>query len=116
MLTVPEVSGVDAVFGNIRHMPKYDTLPDEYQQMRGIARDAVSSWFFSGAKAIPTGLEIDGVKWTAREGVDHVKALRAIKAVLCSFEPKHEHKIGGCGFMLNEWFEPSTVLASASAK
>lgn len=42
---------------------------------------------------------------TAKPGVDAHKALRAIKAVLGSYEPKHEHKEAACAFMLSEWFD-----------
>jgi hypothetical protein len=109
MLPIPEITNLDIAFGNIRHMPKREDLPEEYR--RDWHRDsqpfckAVSSWFYDGAKSIPNGVEIDGVKFVAKTGVDAQKALAAIKAALGSFEPSHEHKIGGCGFMLSEWFD-----------
>ena len=65
---------------------------------------AVSSWFFSGAKKTDNGLEIDGVAFAAKPGVDKTKALAAIRAVLGSFEPAHEEKEAACAFMLSEWF------------
>ena|SRR5690348_14752672 len=106
MLQVPEnLTRVDVVFGNIDHMPKYSTLPDEFQRERSPFCDAVQHWFFSGAKGHPNGIEIDGVTYTAKSGVSAAQALAAIKAVLGSFEPKHEHKIAACGYMLSEWFE-----------
>jgi len=105
MLAIPEIKGVDVAFGNIKHMPKMADLPEEFQRERGPFCKAVASWFYSGAKPIDNGLEIDGVKFVAKPGVDKSKALAAIKAALGSWEPKHEHKIAGCGFMLSEWFE-----------
>lgn len=108
MLAIPELTAVDVSFGNIKHMPRYDTLPDDFKRHNGndFCR-AVTSWFFKGASSTQHGLLIDGMKFSAKPGVDRVKALRAIKAVLGSFEPKHEHKEAACAFMLSEWFEKS---------
>jgi hypothetical protein len=47
----------------------------------------------------------DLARLTPREGVDKHKALAAIKAIIGSFAPKHEHKTSGCGYLLSEWFE-----------
>jgi hypothetical protein len=105
MLPIPDLTRLDTTFGNIAHMPKYDTLPEEFRRERGPYCKAVSNWFFSGAKAHPNGIMIDGVAFVAKSGVTAGKALAAIKAVLGSFEPKHEHKIAACGFMLSEWFD-----------
>jgi hypothetical protein len=108
MIPIPDVNAADCAFGNIKHMPKFDTLPDEFR--RGWHRgnvwcDAISSWFYGGAKATPDGIQIDGKAFKAKSGVDPKKALSAIKACMASWEPKHEHKIAGCGFLLSEWFE-----------
>lgn len=112
MLEIPQgLDRLDVTFGNIKHMPKYDTLPEEFQRERHPACDAVQTWFFSGAKGADKGIEIEGTVWKAREGVDPGKALAAIKSVLGSFEPKHEHKIAACGYMLDQWFERQTVSA-----
>jgi hypothetical protein len=107
MLKVPEgLTVADVAFGNIKHMPKYDTLPEDFKKHRGNEYCiAISHWFFKGAKKAPNGIEIDGVIFRARPGVDVGEALAAIKAVLGSFEPKHEHKEAACAFMLSEWFE-----------
>lgn len=106
MLAIPEIDNVDVVFGNIKHMPRYDKIPDEFKRHNGNAYvTAVSKWFFKGAKAGPQGLVVDGIKFTPKEGVDQTKALAAIKAVLGSWEPKHEHKEAACAFMLSEWFD-----------
>jgi hypothetical protein len=40
-----------------------------------------------------------------KEGIDKIKALKAITSILRSFEPKHEHKEAGAAFLLSEWFE-----------
>lgn len=109
MLSIPELTGADIAFGNIKHMPKQEQLPEDFRKNWHSDSNkyckAVSSWFYSGAKRAGDGIEIDGVTFRPKPGVDGDKALRAIKAALGSFEPSHEHKIGGCGYMLSEWFD-----------
>jgi hypothetical protein len=108
MLAIPELDRADVVFGNVKHMPRYETLPPDFKRHNGNDYvKAVSSWFFSGAKNSPNGIIIDDMKFTAKPGVDAGKALAAIRAVLGSFEPKHEHKEAACAFMLSEWFDKS---------
>tara|TARA_R110000822_G_scaffold73572_5_gene176773 strand:- start:1637 stop:1969 length:333 start_codon:yes stop_codon:yes gene_type:complete len=106
MMEVPNVTGLDMAFGNISHMPKYDAVPAEFKSRQNQYVKAISSWFFSGAKGQTNGIELDGETFVARPGVDAGCALAAIKSVLCSFEPKHEHKEAACAYMLAEWFEP----------
>lgn len=110
MMEVPTMDRVDVAFGNIKHMPKYDALPEQFKDWhRNEHCEAISSWFYRGAKSSPNGIELDGKQYVARPGVEAGKALAAIKAVLGSFAPKHEHKIAACGFMLNEWFEKKST-------
>lgn len=105
-LPVPDVNDVSIAFGDIRHMPKYETLPEAFQDWRDEKHcRAIGKWFFSGAAGTPNGIVIDDKTYTAKPGVDATKALRAIKAVLGSWEPKHEHKMAACGYMLSQWFE-----------
>jgi hypothetical protein len=56
----------------------------------------VQDWFSSGL-----------TKLTAkpREGVDGAEALAHLRYCMRSYEPKHEHKIEGVAFLINEWFE-----------
>lgn len=106
MLAIPDLDGASVAFGRIDHMPKYETVPEEFKSHHGNPFcDAVSSWFFSGAKREGRSLIVDGKTFTAKDGVDADKALRAIRAVLGSFEPKHEHKEAACAYMLSEWFD-----------
>ena len=98
MPQIPEMSDVQVAFGSVDHLPAYDTLPDDYQRQHAAGCRAVSTWFFAGPKMRE---EFDVVP---REGVDERKALRAIGAALGSWAPKHEHKIAGCGWLLDQWF------------
>jgi hypothetical protein len=96
---IPDITGLDMAFGKIDHMPRYDTIPDEFKRSGGYCAAFVSKWFFGGLK------EDDLARLKPRAGVDKRKALAAIGAILRSFEPKHEHKEAGCAFLLNAWFE-----------
>lgn len=106
---IPEVNDAEIAFGTIRHIPRREELPIEYQ--RDWHRDsqpfckAISDWFYHGAKGDGKSLIAGGYMFTPKEGVDGNKALRAIKAAMVSWEPQHEHKIGACGWMLSEWFD-----------
>lgn len=108
MLTIPDFDRLDVAFGNIKHMPKFEDLPEPFRDgwQHNEYCKAVSSWFYEGAKAYPNGIVLGGDHiFVAKTEVDAGKALAAIRAVLGSFEPKHEHKIAACGYMLSEWFE-----------
>jgi hypothetical protein len=106
MLAIPEMNDADAVFGNISLMPKFETLPAPFKCWNDQPYcNAVSQWFFNGAKRDGNAIVIDGKRYVARLGVDTSKAINAIGCVLRSFAPKHEHKIAACGYMLSEWFE-----------
>lgn len=98
MTPVPEVTAADTAFGNIKHMPKYSDLPPAFQDWTNHpACKFVSTWFLQGVK-------IEDFP-PARDGVDAKKARVALASILRSWEPKHEHKIAGAGFLANEWFD-----------
>lgn len=92
------VTDVDLAFGGdiSRLMPRYRSLPEEYQRETAPFCRLVSKWFFSG---------LDTKTLKAKEGIDANAALRHCGAVLRSFEPKHEHKIAGVGWLMSQWFE-----------
>jgi len=104
---IPDLDDPAAVFGSASHLPAMKDLPREFQEERGPFCDAVSDWFFGGARTEAGGrrLVIKSRTFVAKPGVDAPKALHAIKAALGSFAPKHKHKIAGCGFLLSEWFD-----------
>jgi len=105
MLSIPALNDADIAFGNIDHMPNYADIPAEFKRYSNPYVRAVSGWFFGGAKRSGDELIIDGVTFRAKSGVDATKALKAIRAVLVSFAPKHEHKEAACAYMLSEWFD-----------
>jgi hypothetical protein len=97
-IEIPEVDGLDTVFGNIKHLPAMKDIPEEfktgYRSNKWIA--AQMDWFFKGIK--PTSL-------IPKEGVDRGKAIRALQAIQCSFEPSHEHKEAGVAYLMSLWFD-----------
>jgi len=99
MFEIKEVSDIDmALGGNIAELlPPMKDIPEEF----GIGKrnkwsQFISDWFFCGIKEL---------KLVPKEGVDPVKAIRHIRAIMSSFEPKHEHKKAGCAYLMSLWFD-----------
>lgn len=97
MIPIPEISAVDMAFGNIANMPKYQDVPDRFKRIQDPYVIVISKWFFRGVTEQDFG--------KPRPGVDAKKAISALKAIMVSYEPKHEHKEAGCAMLLHEWFE-----------
>lgn len=95
-----EVTDTDIAFGSVKGlMPEYKDIPKEfnsYSGSKGWSNQLFADWFYSGL----TKLEL-----VPREGIDKDKALRHIRAIMRSFEPKHEHKEATCSYLLDKWFE-----------
>lgn len=96
-ITVPDLCRADVAFGNADHLPAKEIIPEAYWNDRHPASHACQMLFFKGGKLSDYGYQ-------PREGVNLGKATMAIGAILSSFAPKHEHKIAGCGFLLDQWF------------
>jgi hypothetical protein len=107
MRAVPALSDLDVAFSSIDHLPAWEEIPEAFRRNNGDAYrwcEFVSTWFFAGTN---TALLMP------KPGVDKTAALRVVRAILGSFEPKHEHKIAGCAFLLSEWFEPLATREGA---
>lgn len=96
---VPAFDDVTAVFGapGSAYLTREQMGDDFYGDRNEFTRHA-SSLFFSGGHCLPPGR-----RW--KDGIDPRQATKAIGALLRSFEPKHEVKIGTVGFALSEWTE-----------
>ncbi len=94
-----EVTDLDMAFGG----KAMDLMPPYNQELRDWSRtqeaapylDFQSTWF-------ALGLEPD-TELYFNEGIDGNKALRHLKAIQGSFEPKHEHKMAGVAWLLHRW-------------
>lgn len=88
-------------------LPPYDRLPVEYK--RGEARGCkfVTSWFYHG---------VSNIKMEPKPGVTEEqlgRVCQVVKAIIGSFEPKHEHKIGGLGFIIDSYVDELDYLSVA---
>lgn len=94
-----DIDQVTMVFpGSVRHlMPSYDAIRDEYDRGNKWSNRLFSDWFYSGITSV------DGL--VPKEGIDKTRALRHIRAVMSSFEPKHEHKEAAVAYLFDKWFD-----------
>lgn len=97
MYAIQEVSDLDLAFpANVMHLtPAYKDISDDFKR-NGKWNQIFNKWFFSG---LPKE-----TKFIPNEGVDASKAMRHIRCVMGSFQPKHEHKSAAISFLLSEWF------------
>lgn len=97
---VPDFDDVTVAFGapGRAYLTREQLGDDFYGSERNEFTKHASTIFFRGGAFVP-----DGRRWKA--GIDHGKAKRAIAALLRSFEPKHEIKIGTVGYALSQWTE-----------
>lgn len=93
MIPVPKVRDVDVAFGNIDHLPKWEDIPQEFKEFRNKYTDIASRWFFGMLKELPK----------VKEGLDKNDVYRALRSILVSFQPKHEHKEAGVGYLISQW-------------
>ena len=88
-------------------LPPYATIPDEYKRGHTKWNKVVSRWFLSG---LPKE-----TRFVAKLGIDENAAKAHLRAILVSFEPKHEHKEAGCAYLLSKWFD-DVVVPNAPAE
>lgn len=91
-----DLKAVNVAFGAKRkHYLTREQLKDWYG--RGTRfHEAAQSLFFNGGKLADHGLAF-------KPDIDRDKAMLALRALLCSFEPKHEIKIGTVAVALANW-------------
>ncbi len=99
------VSNLDIAFGgDIQHlMPPADRIPPEF----GLHREA-PHW----ANGLFSRLFCQGgsvAHLVAKPGIDRVKAIRHIQAIMGSWTPSHEHKAAACAYLFAAWFETPPV-------
>lgn len=106
-----EVDDVTLAFpAGIKHlMPRMDEIPDDFERTHRAYIKFQQEWFFSG---IPK----DRMP-TAKPGIDIQKAMRHLKAIQGSFEPKHEHKEVAVAYLASRWLDlkpPPSPLPSSN--
>jgi hypothetical protein len=94
---VPDFDAVSAAFGaDGKDYLTRDQMGDEFYQDRNRYTRTAQLLFFRGGKLEDFGLRL-------KKEIDSAKAHRAIRALLSSFAPKHEIKIGTVGYALSQW-------------
>ena len=91
-------------------MPHYKDLPEEFngtsQWRRNDWCKQADVWFFKG---VDTKKSV--MKFKKNLTVDEQKmVLRQIQACLGSFQPKHEHKMAGVGYLMSLFFDKLKVV------
>jgi hypothetical protein len=93
------VNRLDMAFGGdvSKLLPPYADIPAPFKSdnTRTWFHKLPIDWFYRG---------LTSIQLTPRDGVDGEAALQHIRAVLVSFEPKHEHKMAGVAYLLDQWF------------
>ena len=110
MFPIKAVSKVDSIFPTTvkDFIPPYDAIPKEFKAWNGSRWELqfVQDAFYRG---------MINIKTLPKDGVDSDAAMAHIRYVLGSWEPKHEHKVAGVAFLLNDWFEIVTWDVPAKA-
>jgi hypothetical protein len=93
-----EVSDIELAFGGDMEklLPAWDDIPSEFKKGETKWNQLFNSIFFRG--------EAPGTI-SPVEGIDPMKAGRHIRAIMSSFQPKHEHKEAGCAYLMSLWFQ-----------
>ncbi len=93
--TFRDFDGLDASFGAKRSdYPSAADVPNH--PMHPSFERVASKIFFRGGKLNDFGLSF-------KPGVDGIKAMTAVRSLMGSFEPQHEHKIAVVAWALREW-------------
>jgi hypothetical protein len=85
-------------------LPPYADIPDEFERAHNPWVRVVVQWFYKG---------LDATQLQAIDGVDRSAALRHLKTIMGSFEPKHERKIAGVAYLMSLWFKPLEAQKAA---
>jgi hypothetical protein len=79
-------------------MPREEEIPEEFKLHFGNEWLRITeSWFFSGLG--------DEVKFWWKPGINPETATRHLKAILGSYQPKHQYKIQAIAFLMSIWFD-----------
>jgi len=94
-----QFTGLDAAFGaDLRDYPPYKDIPEQFRRGNTPFNDAVSALFFKGGKLEDFGLRL-------KPETNASAFFAALRSLLCSFAPPHEHKDAACAWLLSEYTE-----------
>lgn len=92
------VTKLDLAFGGNMNelLPSYQSIPEEYRNGATEWNAVTDRWFYKG---LPEGTFL-----ISNDGINAEEAANHIQAILVSYDPKHEHKMAGCAYLLSKWF------------
>lgn len=103
--SLPDFNEVDAAFGaDNKDYLTFAQMGEQFYRGHHPMCHVAQSLFFKGGKLSDYGLKL-------KPEIDQRKAKIAIMALLSSFAPKHEVKIGTVGVALANWCEPISKAA-----
>lgn len=98
---LPIFGGLDMAFGaRLKDYPPYAEIPEQFKRHGAPECKAVSALFFRGGTLADHGRKL-------KPGVDKAAFFSSLRAMLSSFEPKHEHKEAACAWLMAEYTEPA---------
>ncbi|MEX3623757.1 hypothetical protein [Viridibacillus arvi] len=104
-LTPIKVTKTELAFGRIDGLlPDMEKIPKEFFNENNKCHHIISKWFFYGL-SLKTDVE-------PKDGINIADAINHISAILASYQPKHEHKIAGCAYLLNEFFSEFNLVTA----
>ena len=85
--------------GIMHLLPAYEDIPSQFKLGSGVAWNAwQAKWFYRGLDESDLPTPVDGV--------DYDIAMRHLKTIQGSWEPKHEHKEAAVAYLASLWFKP----------
>jgi hypothetical protein len=94
MFPIADFSGIFASVLTI--MPRYEDIPADFRQFH-------NKWVRFFSDMFYVGIKIKQLK--PKDGIDAAKALRHLRTIAVSFEPKHEHKEAAVAYLASQWFD-----------
>lgn len=88
------ITDPELVFGASRLLPVWDDIPEEFKVGRNVYCKLAASLLY--------GTELPKLEVTMTDGFTPEVLQRCVQAHLASFEPKHERKMAGVGFMISK--------------
>lgn len=86
-------------------LPDWDEIPDEFKDSYNDWQRFANHWFGRGLAST--------VEFWCKEGIDGDTAVRHLRAILGSYQPKHEHKLAGVAYLCSLWFDKVEKYDSA---
>ena len=96
---IPPMDGIRAAFGaDESAYPALGIMPDDYRRMSAPGCEIASNFFFNGGRLSDHGRAL-------KPGVDGDAFTLTLRAMLCSFQARHEVKIAACGLLIDTYTE-----------